>query len=95
MSTDLIIIYATDWCGDCKRARRFFDDHKIPYQWINIDANPEAEQFVRTANNGDRSVPTIVFPDGRILVEPSNRQLTEIVTDQNQKVVGDFNPSDR
>ena len=89
MSIDLIIIYATNWCGDCKRARRFFDDHEIPYQWINIDDNPEAEQFVRTTNNGNRSVPTIVFPDGRILVEPSNRQLAEILTDQNQKVVGD------
>ena len=45
MSTDLIIIYATNWCGDCKRARRFFDDHEIPYQWINIDSNPEANNL--------------------------------------------------
>jgi mycoredoxin len=74
---DKIIIYSTDWCGDCRRAKRFFDEHGIIYENVNIDENPEGEQIVRKLNNGNRSVPTIVFPDGTILVEPSNVQLAE------------------
>ncbi len=72
-----IRIYATDWCFDCRRARRFFDRNQIPYQWINIERDPQAEQFVLQINKGMRSVPTIVFEDGSLLVEPSESQLKE------------------
>lgn len=77
MSTDIIQVYATDWCWDCRRARKFFDRHEIPYQWINIDHDSEGERFVLTTNNGNRSVPTILLPNGEILVEPSNHELLE------------------
>jgi mycoredoxin len=76
-ASPLIVIYATTWCPDCRRARRFFDKNGIPYQWINIDHDPQGEQFVIQTNRGNRSVPTIVFPDGSLLVEPSNQQLAE------------------
>lgn len=72
-----IIMYSTDWCPDCRRSRRFLDEHGIDYDYVNIEKAPEAEQIVRRLNNGNRSVPTIVFPDGTILVEPSNAQLAE------------------
>lgn len=72
-----IIVYGTDWCWDCRRSRRFLDDHKIPYQWINIDQDRHAESQVLKINGGMRSVPTIIFPDGGILVEPSNARLKE------------------
>jgi mycoredoxin len=75
--SEIIIIYGTEWCGDCRRARRFLDQHKIPYQWINIDRDREAEQFVRATNGGMRSVPTIVFPDKTILVEPPSYLLAK------------------
>jgi len=74
---DTIIIYSTDWCGDCKRAKRFFDEHGIAYENVNIDQNPEGKAYVEKVNNGNRSVPTIVFPDGSILVEPRTSQLAE------------------
>jgi mycoredoxin len=72
-----IVIYGTEWCGDCRRARRFLDQHNILYQWINIDRDKQAEQFVLNSNGGMRSVPTIVFPDHSILVEPSSYRLAE------------------
>ena len=77
MSEEVVIVYATDWCWDCRRTRRFLDQHAIPYRWINIDRDPDGEQFVLKTNQGNRSVPTIVLPGGKILVEPSNRQLEE------------------
>jgi len=73
--SNIITIYATEWCWDCRRARKFFDKHAIPFQWVDIDHDQEAEKFVKQTNKGMRSVPTIVFPDGSILVEPSNQQL--------------------
>jgi mycoredoxin len=75
MPNSNIIVYGTDWCGDCIRTRRFLKRNNIPFEWINIDKDPQAEKFVRETNRGMRSVPTIVFPDGSILVEPSNTEL--------------------
>lgn len=72
-----IIVYGTEWCGDCRRTRRFLQDHQVPFTWVNIDHDAEAEQFVIKNNHGFRSVPTLVFPDGSILVEPSDRQLAQ------------------
>lgn len=77
MTEKQIIMYGTDWCSDCIRARRFLDDNQIAYSWINIDKDPDAELLVKNLNQGFRSVPTIIFPDSSILVEPSNRQLAE------------------
>jgi len=72
-----IIMYTTDWCGDCKRAKRFLDERQIAYENVNIEIVPEAIEIVKKLNNGNRSVPTIVFPDGSVLVEPSNVQLAQ------------------
>jgi len=77
MESSVIKMYGTTWCGDCKRARRVFEETKIDYQFIDIDKDKAAEEFVRTTNHGNRSVPTIVFPDGEILVEPSSLSLLE------------------
>lgn len=74
---DEIIIYGTRWCGDTRRALRFFDQNNIPYRWIDIDQDKEASAYVEKVNNGYRSVPTILFPDGSLLVEPSAAQLAE------------------
>jgi glutaredoxin-like protein len=70
-----IIFYGTNWCYSSRRARAFLDQHQIPYTWVDIDKDAEAAKIVEKINKGNRSVPTIVFPDGSILVEPSATQL--------------------
>jgi mycoredoxin len=70
-----IKMYATTWCGDCRFAKRWFDAHGIPYEFINIEEDEQAADLVIKVNRGARSVPTILFPDGSILVEPSAREL--------------------
>jgi len=70
-----IIIYGNTWCGDSRRAKRFFDDNNIEYDWIDIDVDREAGKLVEQINGGFRSVPTIIFPDGSTLTEPSTSQL--------------------
>ena len=71
-----ITVYGTSWCPDTIRAKRLLDERQIQYRWIDIDHDREGEKFVVTANRGNHSVPTIVFKDGSILVEPSNSELT-------------------
>jgi len=72
-----IVVYGTEWCNDCRRAKRFFQERNIEYQWVNIDQDKKGEQFVLKTNKGMRSVPTIVFSDGAILVEPTNTELAK------------------
>ena len=86
MPNSIIIVYATDWCGDCLRTRRVLEKRNIPFKWVNIDRDLQAEQFVINHNQGLRSVPTIIFPDGSIMVEPKFSELvhkiSSIKTDQ-------------
>lgn len=70
-----IIVYGTDWCGDCFRTRQFLKKHSVDFTFINIDRDKEGEQFVLATNRGMRSVPTVLFEDGVVLVEPSNHEL--------------------
>jgi thioredoxin reductase (NADPH) len=72
-----IIVYSTVWCPDCHRAKKFLGDQRIPYVNVDIEQDPAAMAYVEKVNNGMRSIPTIVFPDGDILVEPSNAQLAK------------------
>ena len=71
----MIVVYGTTWCPDCVRAKRILDKRQVPYKWIDITHHPDAVAYVEKANGGMRRVPTIVFPDGSILVEPSNDEL--------------------
>lgn len=70
-----ITMYTTNWCSDCFRAKWFFDNYGIQYEEVNLETNPDAMETVLRLNQGLRSVPTIVFGDGSVLVEPSNREL--------------------
>lgn len=70
-----IHVYGAEWCGDCHRARRFLDSLRIPYQWTDVDRDPEALAYVRRVNQGRRVIPVMVFPDGSLLVEPGNAEL--------------------
>ncbi len=70
-----IVVYSTTWCPDCKRAKKFFGEQRVPYINIDIEEDGPALEFVQAINGGMRIVPTIVFPDGDILVEPSNAEL--------------------
>ncbi|MBN1667310.1 MAG: glutathione S-transferase N-terminal domain-containing protein [Anaerolineales bacterium] len=70
-----IIFYATKWCPDCTRARKILDQRAVPYIYVDINQDAAGRAYVQQVNQGNRSVPTIVFPDGSILVEPSNQAL--------------------
>ena len=72
-----ITVYSTVWCPDCKRAKKFFGEHRVQYVSVDIEDESGGVSFVENLNNGMRIIPTIIFPDGDVLVEPSNEQLAE------------------
>jgi mycoredoxin len=72
-----IVMYTTEYCSDCHRAKAFFETNHIEYLLVGLEGNEQATEFVINVNNGNRSVPTIIFPDGTILVEPSWGELKD------------------
>jgi thioredoxin reductase (NADPH) len=76
-SRDEIVVFGTIWCPDCKRSKQFLGDQRIQYDWVDIEHDMEAMLYVEKVNDGMRRVPTIQFPDGSVLVEPSNAELAE------------------
>ena len=75
-----ITMYGADWCGDCRRAEKFFVDNNIDFQKIDFELD-ENEHFVESEvlrrNNGKKAIPVIVFGDDSYLTEPTNAQLAE------------------
>lgn len=70
-----ITVYSTVWCPDCKRAKRFLGEHRVPYKNIDIEQSPEGMAFIEKVNHGKHIIPTIVFSDGSVLTEPTNAEV--------------------
>jgi thioredoxin reductase (NADPH) len=77
MTNTDITVYGAHWCPDCRRSKQFLGEHQIPYSWVDIEEDPEGEKFVIKKNEGKRIIPTIVFPDGSALVEPTDAELAQ------------------
>jgi len=67
-----ITMYGAEWCGDCRRSKRFLDTNNIKYNYIDIETDAAASDKVIEINGGMRSIPVIIFSDGTHLTEPSD-----------------------
>ncbi|MGD0983003.1 MAG: FAD-dependent oxidoreductase [Acidimicrobiales bacterium] len=72
-----IKVFGASWCSDCKRAKQFLGDQRIAFEWHDIEQEPQGLDIVHERNNGNNVIPTIVFPDGTSLSEPSNEELAD------------------
>lgn len=72
-----IKVYGAPWCPDCRRAKQFLGEQRIPYDWVDIDRDHQAASFVREKNQGKQIIPMIVFADGSFLAEPTNAELAQ------------------
>lgn len=72
-----IVMYTTDWCPACWRAKQVMSSMRVRYQEVDIGQDERASQTVMELNRGFRSVPTIVFPDGSVMTEPPVQALVE------------------
>jgi len=75
MSKDQITMYGADWCGDCRRSKRLFEELNVEYTLIDTDSDLKAADKVIEINGGAKSIPVIVFSDGTHLTEPSDNDL--------------------
>lgn len=68
-------MYSADWCKDCRRTKAFLARHNVPYTMVDLEEHPEASEIAAQANGGQRRIPTLIFDDGSVLVEPSDEEL--------------------
>lgn len=71
-----LTIYSTPWCGYCTRLKRQLDREGVDYVDVDIDQDPSAADLVMAVNGGNQTVPTVVFPDGVALTNPSLAEVT-------------------
>ena len=68
-----VTVLGEDWCGDCRRSKRLLDRLGVPYEWVDLVAQPDRMDQVKRHTGGRPSIPVVVFADGSHLTEPSNR----------------------
>jgi mycoredoxin len=72
-----VTVYSTQWCGYCHRLMKQMDREGLPYEVVDIEQVPSAAEYVMSVNGGNQTVPTVVFPDGSALTNPSLAQVKE------------------
>ena len=70
-----LIMYTTPWCGFCRNLKRQLARDGIAMTEIDIERDESAAAFVMSVNGGNQTVPTVVFPDGTALTNPSAAQV--------------------
>jgi thioredoxin reductase (NADPH) len=70
-----LTVYGATWCSDCKRAKKFLGEQRVHYNWVDVEQDADGLALVERINKGKRIIPTIVFDDDSMLVEPSNAEL--------------------
>ncbi len=72
-----LTIYSTPWCGYCRRLKSQLDREGIGFADVDIEDEPQAAGYVERVNGGNQTVPTVVFPDGASLTNPSVTQVKD------------------
>ena len=79
MAEQKIQVFGAPWCPDCRQSKQFLNEQHVGFDWIDIDQDEKGRAYVQRVNGGKQIIPTIIFPDGSILVEPTNAELADKV----------------
>lgn len=77
LSEKVVTMYSTVWCGYCRRLKSQLEREGIAYREVDIEDDPQAAELVMAVNGGNQTVPTVVFPDGSALTNPSVAQVKD------------------
>ena len=77
MSNASLTMYSTPWCGYCHRLKTMLRASGISYDEVDIERTPDAAEIVMKVNGGNRTVPTVVYPDGSAATNPSFGEVKE------------------
>lgn len=72
-----LTMYTTRWCGYCFRLKSQLSRAGVAYDEVDIEQRPDAAELVASVNNGNHTVPTLVFADGSALTNPSIQQVQQ------------------
>jgi mycoredoxin len=72
-----LIMYTTVWCGFCRNLKKQLAKEGIEVDEVDIEQDPAAAEYVMSVNGGNQTVPTLLFPDGSAMVNPSAAQVRE------------------
>jgi mycoredoxin len=75
-----LTMFSTTWCGYCTRLKLHLDRAGIPYAEIDVEQDPDAADVVTRVNKGNRTVPTVIFPDGSTATNPSLAEVQSRLT---------------
>lgn len=74
---DGIRVAGTLWSPGAHQVKEFLTRHQIPFQWIDLETTAQARSMVQKLNDGKLRIPTVLFPDGSFLAEPTLEALAE------------------
>ncbi len=74
-SRSSLTVYSAPWCPHCKRVKRFLDAHRVPYDVIDLDEDPESIERLKALQDGGQIIPSVVYGDGTHDVNPSDETL--------------------
>lgn len=77
MSKTDFVMYSTQWCGYCRRLKAMLNADGIVFTEIDLEQDPDAAAIVERVNNGNQTVPTLVFSDGESMTNPSVTKVKE------------------
>ncbi len=72
-----VTMYCTQWCAFCRRLKSQLARDGIEVVEVDIENDAEAARYVVSVNGGNMTVPTVVFPDGTVMTNPSATQVKE------------------
>lgn len=72
-----VTMFTTTWCGYCRRLKAQMTEAGVPFTEVDVEERPDAAEIVEQVNEGNRTVPTLLFPDGTAVTNPSLREVTE------------------
>lgn len=72
-----LTMYTTSWCGFCRNLKSQLGRLGIEMAEVDIERDEAAAEFVMSVNGGNQTVPTVLFPDGSVMVNPSASQVRE------------------
>ncbi len=74
--TDRLTVYSTPWCGSCARLKKQLERGGVDFADVDIERDGSAADYVMSVNGGNQTVPTVLFPDGTALTNPSYAEVT-------------------
>lgn len=72
-----VTMFTTSWCGYCRRLKSQMEREGIEFSEVNIEERPDAAEFVMEVNQGNQTVPTLLFPDGTAATNPSIKDVKQ------------------